>query len=67
MQAQKPTVVKLLSFRTPDDAANRLQSLGARYVKRCPDTGRPLYKTAAGVVLRQKTGVDYEVLANCAC
>lgn len=63
----KPTVVQTLTFRTTAEADNRLRTLGARYVKPCPDTGMPLYKTAAGVVLRQRSALQYEVLANCAC
>jgi hypothetical protein len=61
------TVTQVLNFRTNDEASNRLRSLGARYVKADPDTGLRLYKTAAGVVLRERTAVQYEVLANCAC
>jgi len=63
----KPTVVQTLAFVTPAEADNRLRLLNARFVKMDPDTGQRLFKTAAGVVLRQKSGVQYEVLANCVC
>lgn len=63
----KPTVVQTLSFRTPTEAANRLAALAARYVKQDDETGLRLYKTAAGVVLRERSTVQYEVMANCAC
>lgn len=61
------TVTKTLLFSTHDEARNKLNTLGARYVKADPDTGLRLYKTAAGLVLRERTAVQYEVLANCAC
>ena len=61
------TVTKTLYFNNHNDAANRLRTLGARYVKADPDTGLRLYKTAAGLVLRERTAVQYEVLANCVC
>lgn len=61
------TVTKVLLFNTSAEAGNKLRTLGARYVKACPDTGLRLYKTAAGLVLRERTAVQYEVLANCAC
>lgn len=63
----KPIVTQVLKFKTAAEAANRLQSLRAQYRKLCPDTGLRLYKTAAGVVMREKSAVEYEVLANCAC
>lgn len=62
-----PTVVKTMNFATNAQAAAWIRQLGARFVKSDPDTGKPLYKTAAGVVLREQTAVQYEVLANCAC
>lgn len=61
------TVTKVLNFATHDEAANKLRALAARYVKADPDTGLRLYKTAAGLVLRERTAVQYEVLANCSC
>lgn len=61
------TVTKTLLFNNHNEASDKLRSLGARYVKACPDTGLRLYKTAAGLVLRERTAVQYEVLANCAC
>jgi hypothetical protein len=61
------TVTQTLYFQTQAEASNRLKTLGARYVKACPDTGLRLYKTAAGLVLRERTAVQYEVLANCVC
>jgi hypothetical protein len=63
----KPIVTQVLKFKTAQEGANRLQALRAQYRKLCPDTGLRLYKTAAGVVLREKSAVEYEVLANCAC
>jgi hypothetical protein len=62
-----PTVVKTFNFATNDQASTWLRGLNARYVKADPDTGLRLYKTAAGVVIRERTAVQYEVLANCAC
>ena len=63
----KPTVVQTLTFTSPTEASNRLRALSARYVKQDEETGLRLYKTAAGLVLREKSGVQYEVMANCVC
>jgi hypothetical protein len=63
----KPTVVQTLSFRTPAEASTQLRSFAARYVKQDDETGLRLYQTAAGVVLRERSAVQYEVMANCAC
>jgi hypothetical protein len=62
-----PTVTKTLYFNNHAEASAKLQMLAARFVKSDPDTGLRLYKTAAGLVLRERTAVQYEVLANCAC
>lgn len=61
------TVTKTLYFQTQAEASDKLRALNARYVKADPDTGLRLYKTAAGLVLRERTAVQFEVLANCAC
>jgi hypothetical protein len=45
----------------------QLSHLGARYRGADPLTGRPLYKTAAGVVLRLAGENTVEVLSNCVC
>lgn len=63
----KPTVTSVLRFPTPTAREQRFQQLAARYVKPDPDTGQPLYKTAAGLVLRVKDPYNVEVLANCVC
>ena len=63
----KPTVTKVMNFSTNDQASAWVRQLGARYVKADPETGLRLYKTPAGVVLRERTAVQYEVLANCVC
>ena len=63
----KPTVVQTLSFQSQSEASNRLRALAARYVKQDDETGLRLYKTAAGLVLRERSAVQYEVMANCAC
>lgn len=63
----KPTVVQTLSFQSPSEASNRLKALAARYVKPDDETGLRLYKTAAGLVLRERSAVQYEVMANCVC
>lgn len=67
MPAPKPTVTTVLHFQSDRQREDRLKNLGARYVKPDPDTGRPLFKTAAGLVLRQKDPYTVEVLANCVC
>jgi hypothetical protein len=64
---QKPTVTTVLKFGSPAEQQARFKLLGARYVKPDPDTGLPLYKTAAGLVLRPRDPYNVEVLANCAC
>ena len=56
-----------MSFSTHDQAAAWLRQLSAQYRKADPETGLRLYKTAAGVVIRERTAVQYEILANCAC
>lgn len=63
----KPTVTSVLRFQTDQQRESRFRDLGARYAKIDPDTGRPLYKTAAGLVLRVKDPYNVEVLANCVC
>lgn len=63
----KPTVVQTLTFQNQSEAATRLKALGARFRKVDEETGLPLYKTAAGLVLREKSGLQYEVMANCVC
>lgn len=63
----KPTVTSVLRFKTPAELMTRFNLLGARFVKLDPDTGLRLYKTSAGLVLRQIDGHNVEVLANCAC
>ena len=41
--------------------------MNAQYRKADPDTGKPLYKTPAGIVLRATNATQMEVLANCVC
>ena len=64
---QKPTVTTVLKFNTPVEQQNRFAQLGARFRKIDEETGKPLYKTAAGLVLRVKDPYNVEVLANCVC
>ena len=67
MKTMKPTVTTVLKFSTEAQRSYRFRQLGARYVKQDDETGRPLYKTAAGLVLRVKDPYNVEVLANCVC
>ena len=67
MPTQKPTVTTVLRFKTDAERANRFQQLGARFARQDTETGLPLYKTAAGLVLRMRDPYNVEVLANCAC
>ena len=67
MKTMKPTVTSTLKFPTEAARSDRFRQLGARYVKQDEETGLPLYKTAAGLVLRVKDPYNVEVLANCAC
>lgn len=67
MRPQKPTVTTVLKFRDHAEQQARFRQLQARFVKQDPDTGLPLYKTAAGLVLRPRDIYNVEVLANCAC
>lgn len=60
-------VVQTMPFRTPQEAAARLAQLGARFRKHEDGTNLPLYKTAAGVVLRLANSTTVEVLSNCVC
>lgn len=63
----KPTVIKTLKFTTPADTTKYLTQMGAQYRKIDPETGRPLYKTAAGLVFRPSTQTTIDVLTNCVC
>ena len=63
----KPTVTTVLQFPSEQHREQRFRQLGARFAKIDPDTGKQLYKTAAGLVLRVKDPYNVEVLANCAC
>ena len=63
----KPTVTTVLQFPSDSHREARFQQLGARFRKIDEETGKPLYKTAAGLVLRVKDPYNVEVLANCAC
>ena len=60
-------VVQVLPFASPAAAQQKLAQLGARFRGVDPLTGRHLYKTAAGVVLRLAGPTSVEVLSNCAC
>lgn len=61
------TVIQTLALRSPQEVEQKLRFLGARYRKPDNDTGAPLYKTAAGVVLRLANPTTLEVLSNCVC
>lgn len=63
----KPTVTTVLTFKTAAEQQNRFAQLGARFRKIDEETGLPLYKTAAGLVLRPRDQYNVEVLANCVC
>lgn len=67
MKTMKPTVTTVLRFNSAADRDSRFRQLGARYVKADTDTNLPLYKTAAGLVLRVRDPNTVEVLANCVC
>jgi hypothetical protein len=67
VKTTKPTVTSVLKFQTEAARSDKFRQLGARYVKPDDDTGHPLYKTAAGLVLRVKDPYNVEVLANCVC
>jgi hypothetical protein len=60
-------VVSVLTFNAPAELQARFAQLGARFRGVDPLTGRQLYKTAAGVVLRLAGPTAAEVLSNCAC
>jgi len=60
-------VVSILDLKTPAAFQQKLAQLGARFRGVDPLTGRQLYKTAAGVVLRLAGPASAEVLSNCAC
>jgi hypothetical protein len=63
----QPTVIKTLKFTTPAEAAQYLTKMGAQYRKLDPQTGRPLYKAASGLVFRPSTQTSLDVLTNCVC
>lgn len=63
----KPTVTTTLQFPTEAQRDARFRQLGAQFRKIDEETGKPLYKTAAGLVLRVKDPYNVEVLANCVC
>jgi hypothetical protein len=63
----KPTVTTVLQFPTEQHREQRFKMLGAQFRKIDEETGKPLYKTAAGLVLRVKDPYNVEVLANCVC
>ena len=65
-QTMTPKVVKVMPYPNTLAVTQRLRDLGALYRKQDEQTGLPLYKTAAGVVLRVR-GTSIEVLANCVC
>lgn len=60
-------VVSMLAATTPEEFQARLSQLGARFRGIDPMTGKHLYKTAAGVVLRLADSTRAEVLSNCVC
>lgn len=60
-------VIKLLNFANQQAAQKYLRDMNAQYRKADPDTGKPLYKTPAGIVLRATNATQMEVLANCVC
>ena len=60
-------VVQVLNLGSQPAVQQKLTALGARLRGTDPLTGRPLYKTAAGVVLRLAGPTAVEVLSNCAC
>lgn len=60
-------VIKTLQFANAQAATKYLKDMNAQYRKADPDTGRPLYKTPANLVLRVSSATQMEVLANCVC
>jgi hypothetical protein len=60
-------VVQTRPFRTPQEASAWVKQLGASFRKTEDGTGLPLFKTAAGVVLRLANPTTVEVLSNCVC
>jgi len=62
-----PTIVQTRTFPSPAAATSWIQGLGAQYRRQDDQTGAPLYKTAAGVVLRLAAPTRVEVLSNCVC
>jgi hypothetical protein len=67
MQAGPPKVLQVLNHPTSAALQARLQQLGAQFRRNCEYTGRPLYKSASGVVLRLASPTALEVLSNCVC
>jgi hypothetical protein len=62
-----PKVIKTMQFPTPTAAKQYLAQMGAQYRKIDELTGKPLYKTPAGIVFRPSSPQALEVLANCVC
>jgi hypothetical protein len=62
-----PKVMQVRDFRSQAEAMAWVSSLGAVYRKPDDVTKAPLYKTAAGVVLRLASPTRVEVLSNCVC
>ena len=62
-----PKVVQTRAFSTQVERDAWVRSLGANYRRPDDVTGAPLFKTAAGVVLRLAAPTKVEVLSNCVC
>jgi hypothetical protein len=60
-------VINVIPHGSEREAQQRLTQLAARFRKMDPETGLPLFKNPAGVVLRVRRDHAIEVLSNCVC
>lgn len=60
-------VIQQLKLGSEQAVNQKLTQLAAKYRKVDPDTGLPLFKNPAGVVLRVRRDHTIEVLSNCVC
>jgi hypothetical protein len=60
-------VIQRIPHSSEQAVSQKLTSLAARFRKMDPETGLPLFKNPAGVVLRVRRDHTIEVLSNCVC
>jgi hypothetical protein len=64
---QQAKVLSVETFPSPIHLRQRLMQLGSRLEGRDQQTGQFVYRTAAGVYLRDVNGQRLEVLSHCTC